>query len=678
MLKGLFKMLFLKKINISETFVALSMITITTLLSYGILIPQLGFYRDDWYMLLAGQTEGAQGIINLFAIDRPLIGYIYAFDYALLGSSVLGWHLYALFLRLLGSVGFFYLLRVIWPEKKFETAIAAVLFAVYPGFLQQPNAATFKNLLLGYDLAIFSILGTILAVKAKSGWRTILWTGVALLFALLYFGIFEAMIGLEGARVLLLWYVLWKESGGAPEKAIIPTLKRSIPYILLAGAFVFWRVFLFKSERRATNVDVLFSEYGGSPVHSILGIMIETTKDVWEATVLAWFVPFYQFTRSSAYRELGTAVVIAVLAVLCVLLYVGYAKRQALIHETDAGKGPVEVAWMWMGILIVALAVLPIILSGRNISFEVQWDRYAYHATIGIILAVSGFIFFALRSSVRWILPLVLIGMSVITHYFSADYYRDYWSYNRELWWQLSWRAPMLKEQTLIFVSMPFGFAEDYEVYGPANMVYYPGEGIKVSAEVLNESTAVLIQQGLEEGGNYNREVYVPKDYSKSLIVTFPTSGSCLHVLDGRQVELPGYAGDGIVTDVAPYSQIDQIDAAHAPAIVPRQIFGREPEHGWCYYYQKMNLARQLGDWQEVAQLADEAQSLDFRPEDYSEWVPALEAYASLGEVKKAKQAAAIIKSDRNIRFYLCRELDKGPVFPAPYAHDQILELLCE
>jgi len=101
-------------------------------------------------------------------------------------------------------------------------------------------------------------------------------------------------------------------------------------------------------------------------------------------------------------------------------------------------------------------------------------------------------------------------------------------------------------------------------------------------------------------------------------------------------------------------------------------------EHDWCYYYQKMNLARQMEDWQAVAQLADEAQSLDFRPEDYSEWVPALEAYATLGEAKRARQAAAIIKSDRNMRFYLCRELEKGPLFPPPYDYEQVLELLCE
>ena len=670
-------MSFLKNIRISETVFALAVITLTTILSYGVLIPQLGFYHDDWYMLLAGQTEGARGIINLFTIDRPLLGYLYALDYAVLGSAVLGWHLYALLLRLIGSIGFFYLLRAIWPEKKFETTIGALLFAVYPGFLQQPDATTFKNLLLGYDLAIFSILATVWAVKTAIRWKDIFLTSLALIFALLYLEIFEVMIGLEGARVLLLGYVIWQKSDDVPKKVMIPTLKRSIPYILLTGAFLFWRIFLFKSERRATNVDVLLSNYGASPLHSLLGVVIETVKDIWEATVLAWFVPFYQFTSTSAYQKFATAVVLALLAVGVILLYVWYAKRRDLVRNTEADKRSVEASWMWIGVLIVGMAVLPTIVAGRNISFELQWDRYSYQAIIGIALAVAGFLFYTLRRSARWILALILIGTSVVTHYFSADFYRDYWSYNRELWWQMSWRAPMLKEGTLLFVSMPFGFAEDYEIYGPANMVYYPDKGLKVSAEVLNASTAVLIQQGTTDAGNYNREVYVPKDYSKSLIVAFPTPGSCLHVLDGRQVELPGYS-NGLLSDVADFSHIDQIDTSHAPATVPRQIFGRELPHNWCYYYQKMGLARQMGDWQAVAGLADEAQSMGLRPDDYSEWLPALEAYATLGETKKAKQAAAIIKSDRNIRFFLCKELEKGSPFPPPYDHGQTLAYLCE
>jgi hypothetical protein len=591
---------------------------------------------------------------------------------------VLGWHLYALFLRLLASVAFFFLLRAIWPEKKFETTIAALLFAVYPGFLQQPNAATFKNLLLGYDLALFSILATVQAVKASSTGKRILLTALAVLFAGLYLGIFEAMIGLEGARVLLLWYVLWKKSDTGPKKEILPALKWSIPYFLLAGGFLFWRIFLFKSERRATNVDVLFSSYGAAPLHSLVGIAVETVKDIWEATVLAWFVPFYQFTRSGAYREFGTAILVAALAVGAVLLYIWYARSRALVRETEAGRGSAEAAWMWLGLPIVAMAVLPTVLAGRNISFELRWDRYSYQATLGVILALAGFLFFALRASARWIVPLVLIFMSVVTQYFSADTYRDYWSYNRELWWQLSWRAPVLKEGTLLFVSMPFGFEEDYEVYGPANMIYYPSQGIKISAEVLNASTAVLIQQEVTDAGNYNREVFVPKDYSKTLIVAFPASGSCLHVLDGNLVELPGYSGDGLLADVAPYSHIGQIETDRSSPMVPRQTFGREPAHTWCYYYQKMELARQTNDWQAVAHLADEAQSKDLRPNDVSEWLPALQAYAATGDIKKAKQAAAIIKSDRNTRFFLCQQIKKTAPGNPTGPEARVLELLCE
>jgi len=33
--------------------------------------------------------------------------------------------------------------------------------------------------------------------------------------------------------------------------------------------------------------------------------------------------------------------------------------------------------------------------------------------------------------------------------------------------------------------------------------------------------------------------------------------------------------------------------------------------HGWCYYYQKANLARQQGDWEQVIALGREAEKMD-------------------------------------------------------------------
>ena len=52
----------------------------------------------------------------------------------------LGYHLLAFFLRFVGVVLFYQILKEIWPNKKAFIFFASSIFAVYPGFLQQPIA----------------------------------------------------------------------------------------------------------------------------------------------------------------------------------------------------------------------------------------------------------------------------------------------------------------------------------------------------------------------------------------------------------------------------------------------------------------------------------------------------------------------------------------------------------
>jgi hypothetical protein len=149
-----------------------------------------------------------------------------------------------------------------------------------------------------------------------------------------------------------------------------------------------------------------------------------------------------------------------------------------------------------------------------------------------------------------------------------------------------------------------------------------------------------------------------------------------LHVLDGRKVELPGLIDNTLVSTVADYSRIDQIDASQAP-VVPPTFLGKEPAHGWCFYYQKMSLARQQGDWNEAARLADEAQGKDMTPEDISEWMPILEAYVTLGRDKEARHIGSIIRSEEAVGNLLCVEMQKPPAYPAPYAYEAVQEIVC-
>jgi hypothetical protein len=69
---------------------------------------------------------------------------------------------------------------------------------------------------------------------------------------------------------------------------------------------------------------------------------------------------------------------------------------------------------------------------------------------------------------------------------------------------------------------------------------------------------------------------------------------------------------------------------------LPVEIFGKEPEHTWCYYFQIASLAHQFGDWQAVSKLGDEAEGKGFSPASPHEWLPFIEGYAHSGQWDKA------------------------------------------
>src|SRR5215210_4143618 len=155
----------------NETFIAALLILVTTAITYGVSIPKLGYYHDDWFVLWSGQMRGAGSIIPLFSSDRPFMGVVYSFVYRLLGDTITNWHVYALLWRFIGGLAFFWTLRLIWPEQKYLTTVMAVLFVVYPGFLSQPNANTKQNHLYGFATALLSIAFMFQAMKAKlRGW----------------------------------------------------------------------------------------------------------------------------------------------------------------------------------------------------------------------------------------------------------------------------------------------------------------------------------------------------------------------------------------------------------------------------------------------------------------------------------------------------------------------------
>jgi len=661
-----------------ETAISASLILLVTIVAYGFMIPKLGYYRDDWYMIWSAQAQGTQGVIDLFKIDRPFIGILYAFDYAILGKSAFNWHVYALFIKLLGGFAFFWLLRLLWPERRVEATFATLLYLVYPGFYQQPNAALFINLLLSHTAATLSLALTVYALKLKNLPGQIASVLAAMLLAFFYLIIYEAMIGLEAARLLILWYVTyWQGFRENWKTNIWPWIKRSIPYLMVAFGFFYWRIFIFQSTRRSTSVAVLLDEYSLSPLHALLTILIETTKDLFDTTIFAWSVPLYQNITASQYRDLAESLVLAGLAVGLAFAYYSWAKRQKWLEADPGQSEDAPLHMLILGALVVLVTTVPIVVAGRDVSFSFQWDRYTVQGTLGVAMFMAGVAFGYIRPPARWVFLFALLISGVVTQFHSAVYYRDFWTQTRNLWWQLSWRAPNLQPGTTIIAAPPPGyrFLEEYEVWGPVNIIYNPGGPLKLSGQVPFDGIEADLANGTRETRKM-RSVSVPRDYSTPLLVTKPTINSCVHIVNGQRPELPP-GEESRIRAIAPYSRTELIQTDAIPVQPPTEVFGREPEHDWCYYYQKIDLARQTGDWAAAVKLADEALMQGYSAADRSEWLPLIEAYVNLGELDKAQELAQKIRTNRQLHVALCNQLEGTSAWPASTDSATLIELVC-
>jgi hypothetical protein len=108
---------------------------------------------------------------------------------------------------------------------------------------------------------------------------------------------------------------------------------------------------------------------------------------------------------------------------------------------------------------------------------------------------------------------------------------------------------------------------------------------------------------------------------------------------------------------IAPYSQLENVlvDADfHTP---PPTIFGAEPAHDWCYYYQQAALARQQGDWEAIHGLYLKALELGLYPNDSVEWLPFVQAYTALGDQDKLRTLKKIIIADPYLTAQTCQIL---------------------
>jgi len=660
-------------------------VVILACLAYLPNLFNLGVYRDDWHIIFGGINFGPGKFVELFSIDRPFIGWNFYFLYHVLSGQILNWHLAVFFLRIIGGLIFLVLIYRLWPTRPEVGLAMGTLFIVYPGFLQQADAITYITHQLVLVAIIFSLLMTVLAVTSQKIVYKIFFYVLGVISAIYYLLVLEYVVGIEGLRIALLIYLLYDpEKDKRFWKRIKSTIYAYIPFAFIIIAFLSWRLFFFKSERITTNVDLVFGRFLSSPIQQIITVIIQLIQDFIEVSLSAWFVPLYNTSGVLQLEQLLISFGFGSLAIIMMglLLRKGFTDLSDFRDETKTGwAGSI----VFIGAFGLISSILPVIVSGRNVLYDsiltIAFDRYTFHALPAAIFLVVGVLFSIFGRKWRTFWICLLVGMAVITQLNASSIFANSWEQTKQFWWQLSWRAPQLRPGTMLIAG--FGQStvvlEEYQVSYPGSLIYYPEiPEPSISSAPYLPVIAPKVIMGVTESA-YRRLIPYTNDFKNTLIAYLPNSNSCLHVIDGR---LPIFSNnsDPLTNWLAPYSKIDQIDVLSEAHLPPIEIFGREPVHTWCYYYQSASLAAQIGDWKKIDQLAEQVNLLGLTPADPSEWWPFILAHANLGEYDKALLEIYNIKYEKFIQYQLCKHLDENEdisYIASPDARIFLLKNLC-
>jgi hypothetical protein len=625
----------------------------------------LGYYNDDWYLVYDAYTQGPSIYHEVFRIDRPLRAYTMIASYHLFGLDPVLYNLSAYFFRFLSSLGFLWTLQLLWPKQKTSILGMTALFLLYPGFLSQYNGIDYQSQMISLAFAFFSIALTLKAILTRRKFAKTAFFLASLILGWIYLGLVEYFIGFEVLRFAAIFVLAARKKKKLREKIFI-TLQQSWGFLLIAGAFLVWNIFFFENERKATSVTAQFGQLFSSPVHTGLWWFVYLLQGLLDVLLLTWAVPFRALVFNLRLRDFMVGAGLAILvAALTALILFWLNEEEDNPEKTPAQKTNWQTEALLLGIFSAAGGILPIIMVNRHLDFF-AYSRYTLGGSAGSVIAVVAFLFFLKKKAARFSFLAVLVFIATFTHFGNATKLAINTEATNEFWWQMSWRAPQIKEGTTLVVEYPNGeISEDYIVWGAANLLYYPEipknipletplSGLVLTPEHVNR---IQTTQGetSSNGRGYNSHI----DFDNVLIATQSGSGSCVRILDAAQPELSSFDSYRIQL-VAPYSNGKSILADEKPTIPASEFFGTEPNHQWCYFYQKASLARQQGKWDEVISLMEKALDEGFYPADSIEWMPLLEAYANTGQEKKLRPYVSIINAEPLLTSQACSILSNA------------------
>lgn len=600
------------------------------LFAFGLQALWLGYYVDDWGILDSYATKGIEGLRQYaFMGNRTLVFWTWWLGFQVNGFTPALWQVWTLFWRFLTVVAFWLALREIWPGHKKQVIAAALLFAVYPIYLQQSTALTYSFHWICFFLYFISLYFMVLAIRRPG--RFWLFTGLSLLAGAVELFSQEFYVGLELLRPFVIGYLLWGSIPGWKQR-LRQVVVRWLPYLIVFTAYLAWRFFLMPTSGRDRNTPAVILGIFQSPLSTIPKLLQTAVMDTFNGVVAAWFKtmqPAQLFSISPVSSALATGLVILTFGGLFFILI-----RSLRVRETVDPAS--NLAWYRSGFILGVAAMLlgfaPGWSTGQSITVSTGMynDRFGLAAMAGAALVVVSLIDWIIQNhKYQLALYCLLIGLAVGFQFRNATNYRWSWEKQLRTYWELKWRAPQIDPPTTFFAeSTLFSYMGGGANAAAFKQMYSFQQDSPDARYEYNDLYKVDPDDYLSGGAYYSSA------YDHNLVIqSYPESGECVWVLSSADYYNPYLSST--VKAILPVSNLNIIhdDTTSLPA----SIFGAEPAPFWCYYYEKAGLAAQFGQWDRVMSLWKEAQGKGFTPSIETEYLPFIEAAGMTGDWQLAR-----------------------------------------
>lgn len=626
------------------------------LAAFGLLLPSLGFYWDDWPWAWLRHLYGPTGMLSIDRAHRPLAGP-FLFGAAVLSEdSPLRWQSINLALRWLGGLSLAWALVRVWPGKMQTAAWAAFLFVVYPAFNQQfISINTSRHLfpLIGYCLSV-GLMISALRRRMEGAGQGQYWSGLgaSLILALASMLSSEYVYGLELLRPIFLWFAVSEEAEkdqpGGGRKTAASVSRTWLPFAGLLLLVFLWRYRVSQS----VNYAVVFpTELSGDPAGGITALLGEALTGAVKGALLAWGRVLDFPTRAEVgLRGLGIFWGLSAATAVAAYLYLrGFRKREM---EQRVGR-----QHLVLGAAGLLVGGLPFLAAGLPIDLNFPSDRAMLPLLLGACLFWAGLLeLLPIPLQAKLAALALTVGLATGAQHRSGLAYAREWQEQQDFFQQLSWRIPALEPGTaLVTQQFKFDYSTDNSLTAPLNWMYFPQapEGqLPLMLFYLNlrlGSAIPDLENGLPVQQNYGQ--YTFSGSTDDLLLLYHNPPDCLRILDpqidAHYTPLPGLLRQGLKLSNLKRIQTEVEKTAVLPEPFKIPSYENEhPEREWCYYYERADLYRQIESWAEAAALGLEAEQRGLEPQNDAERAPFILAFAHTDHWERAVSWSRIAREN--------------------------------